>query len=58
MCQMWVEERLAAPASADFPFGGAAGMQDLGAGKYGITSYVDAQNRFGATLRTDYDCTV
>jgi len=30
----------------------------LGGGRYRVQSYVDAQNSFGAMIRTRYDCTV
>jgi hypothetical protein len=44
---------LKSPASADFPFADYS-YRESGDGKYIITSYVDSQNSFGATLRNDY----
>ena len=54
-CENFIESQLLAPASADHPSGGQ-GYIDHGKGKYTITSYVDAQNGFGAMIRTNYRC--
>lgn len=50
-CQ-FVEDRLKAPSSADFPYYEPKYVQDLGSGKYRVQSYVDAQNSFGAKIRS------
>ncbi len=52
--KIYVENHLKSPSSADFPFGGAEGVQDLGGGLYSFSSYVDSQNGFGATIRTNF----
>lgn len=54
--QKKVESMLKAPKSADFPWIiGAVPQKD---GSYGVQSYVDAQNSFGATIRTNFVCKV
>lgn len=58
MCQQFVKGRLRSPASADFPWAHAGRVTALGGGQYRIRSYVDAQNAFGAEVRTDFVCTV
>jgi len=49
-----VENSLKSPSTADFPWGVEA--EALGNSKYGVDSYVDSQNGFGATIRTDFYC--
>jgi hypothetical protein len=58
MCQQFIEERLKAPKSADFPAGYDRFTTDLGDGRYRVKAYVDAQNSFGAEIRTNFECTV
>ncbi len=54
--QDYVKKRLKSPASADFPWSGEDGVSivPLGDQEYRILGYVDAQNSFGAKLRTRY----
>ena len=52
--QIFVEKRLKSPKSADFPFGGYEHVTDLGGGRYQVDSYVDAENSFGANIRTNF----
>ena len=60
VCEEAVKRRLKAPATADFPFGhsnqvrGVVGYTN----RYRLSSYVDAQNSFGANLRTNFVCVV
>ena len=54
-CESFIEADLIAPTTAEHPSGGQ-GYIDHGKGKYTITSYVDAQNTFGAMIRTNYHC--
>ena len=57
MCQQFIEERLKAPGSAKYPvFSEIQMVQDGNA--FTIFSYVDAQNSFGALIRSDYECAV
>jgi hypothetical protein len=56
MSQQFLKDRLKAPSTAKFPLYDAACVTDLGDGRYKVTSYVDAQNSFGAMLRTRYVC--
>lgn len=58
MCREFVKNRLRAPATAKF-----AGLSDttsvkLDDGSFLVRSYVDAQNGFGALIRTYYRCQV
>ena len=46
-----VEQRLFNPASADFPSGHAARVKYLRENAYRLTSYVDAGNMYGGTIR-------
>ena len=54
--QFAVEEELVSPKSADFAFGGAQKhTKYLGGGRYRIQSYVDSENVFGGTIRTEFE---
>lgn len=61
ICQNFVEDRLVAPSTAEFPWGPNS-QKTLKNGpdqyKFRIRSYVDAENRMGANIRKDYTCTV
>jgi hypothetical protein len=55
MAQQFVEQRLKAPSSAGFPWGTRdSQINNIGGCVYVVTSYVDAQNSFGAKIRTNY----
>ncbi len=53
----YVENVLKSPSTADFPLLDYR-FFDLGNQKYKIVSYVDAQNSFGAQVRTNYSVTL
>ncbi|QDY06166.1 hypothetical protein FJK98_02470 [Micromonospora sp. HM134] len=54
VCQDFVKKRLKAPASAEF-----TGITHTGYGSdYTVTGSVDAQNTFGATIRSTFTCQV
>lgn len=56
-CRDFVKARLKAPATADFSsLSGSA--TSAGNNKYVVHAYVDAQNGFGANIRTTYTCSV
>lgn len=55
-CQSAVTARLKAPSTATFADGQIA--TDDGEGNWTVRGRVDAQNSFGAMLRTYYTCTV
>lgn len=55
-CQDLVKGRLKAPATADFPTFPTHSTGMGGDGLVVIRSYVDAQNGFGAMLRTNFRC--
>ncbi len=58
MMEKFVKDRLKSPSTAEFP-GVFDGQQDhvttLPDNKYQISSYVDSQNAFGATIRTEFN---
>jgi hypothetical protein len=53
-CENFVKDRLKAPSTADFGDRDVSGS----AGTYTVTSTVDADNSFGAKLRSNYTCQV
>lgn len=53
-CQTLVEKSLKSPATADMPF--AQPIVDTENSIFTVHSYVDAQNSYGAILRTNYAC--
>lgn len=55
MCEKFVKDRLRAPSTAKFPLLSDA-IDSLGSGRYRVRSHVDAQNGFGATIRSEYVC--
>lgn len=55
MAQDFVTQQLKAPASAQFPSPTTDNCQTAQDGnKWFVTSYVDAQNSYGALIRSDY----
>ena len=56
MSQTFVKKRLKSPSTADFPYMSSEGVSVFYQGecKHQIFAYVDAQNSFGAMLRTEY----
>lgn len=59
--QVYVQSQLKAPATAKFPYSGDASavkVTDLGGNVAEVTAYVDAQNSFGAMIRTHYTATL
>jgi hypothetical protein len=53
-CRQFVEDRLTAPATADFSDETVTSLD--GGKRFRISGSVDSQNSFGATLRADYEC--
>ena len=62
VCTQFVEERLKAPGTASFrnyfEDDGEVTVTGVGDGPYTVRSSVDAQNSFGAEIRTDFTCIV
>jgi hypothetical protein len=56
--QEYVKARLKAPSTADFQSLFTADVRNLGSGKYQVISWVDAQNGFGAQIRTHFICSL
>ena len=57
-CQDFVERQLRAPATADFPPARQATVTQQGSNAYRVSSHVDAENAFGAMIRSQWTCTV
>jgi hypothetical protein len=51
-CEAAIKERLKAPSTADF------NSSAVGGGTWTVTGTVDAENSFGAKVRTNYQCSV
>jgi hypothetical protein len=58
MAQDFVSSKLKAPATAKFPTFSNDFVTFLGDNRYRISAYVDAQNSYGATIRTHFSCVV
>lgn len=60
VCKQFVRDRLRAPTTAKWrdPFGDQVFYSGDGAGPIAVTASVDSQNGFGASLRSEYTCTV
>lgn len=57
LCERAVKRTLKAPSTADFPWAGG-NVAIAGPREAIFTSYVDAQNGFGAMIRTNYVCSL
>ncbi|GEM_PF-1438585 len=57
-CQRYVKRELLAPATADFASYGETRVLHHRDGMYSVGSYVDADNVFGAKIRTQYRCVI
>lgn len=57
-CHQFVEDRLKSPGSADFPSFGEHQVATVSEQQWRVSSYVDAENSFGASLRTDWTCEI
>jgi len=58
--ESFVKKNLKSPSTAEFPGWSIAEkhVKYLSSNKYSIESYVDSQNSFGATIRTNFSCTI
>lgn len=54
VAEKFVRERLRSPSTAEFPPGTSQCRTSHNGGVWTVRSYVDAQNAFGAMLRSDY----
>jgi hypothetical protein len=50
--EKWVKDRLVSPSTAKFPSIKTEHVTRYAGNKYRINSYVDSQNKMGATIRT------
>lgn len=64
MCEKFVKNRLKSPGTADFPgvtdddYAKTKVLSNAKPWKYKVTGVVDSQNGYGATVRSNYVCTV
>ncbi len=58
MSQEFVKNSLKAPSTAKFPTINKSSSKAIGNCQFQVASYVDAQNGFGAMLRTHYTATI
>lgn len=60
LCQRQVRDRLRAPSTASFPFSNNAAIStiDRNSSRFIVRSHVDAENAFGATIRTKWVCEI
>ena len=54
-CERAVETQLVSPGSADFSGALGSDISENG-GSYTVIGYVDSENSFGASLRSDFTC--
>lgn len=54
MAESAVKDKLRAPSTADFPWYSEFKVRSEGDNVFTISSYVDAQNGFGAMIRSDF----
>ena len=54
MSQVFVQQQLKAPSTAEFARMSQATITDLGGGRWRVTAYVDSENGYGAMLRLSY----
>lgn len=57
VCQQFVDERLKAPSTSDYPSIDDASITHRGR-TWEVVAYVDAENGFGANIRVPFTCTV
>lgn len=58
MCERFVEEALKAPSTARFQPIHQMDVMQLAGSEFLVNGYVDAQNGFGAMIRTQFNCQV
>ena len=58
VCQDFIEDRLKAPSTAEYPSGYSQYTTKLSSVRFRVDAFVDAQNSFGAMIRNEFSCTV
>lgn len=53
-----MKDRLSAPSTAEFPWDYDQYLESHAGQEYTFDAYVDAENKLGGTVRTEYTCTV
>ncbi|GAA0082983.1 hypothetical protein [Clostridium sp. CTA-6] len=54
----YVEDELKSPSTAEFPSASEAKITKLGKDEYKIESYVNAENSFGAKVKSTFSCRI
>jgi hypothetical protein len=57
ICKQFLEKRLKAPSTADYPMLSETNRSLVG-NIFTVTAFVDSQNSFGAMIRTNFYCQV
>ncbi|MBF0352282.1 MAG: zinc ribbon domain-containing protein [SAR324 cluster bacterium] len=57
-CESFVKKNLKAPSTAQFASYSEVKISGYGDGPWTVIGYVDAQNSFGAKIRSTYTCTI
>lgn len=57
-CHQFVEQQLKSPSSADFPSFPDHQVTKVGDQEWKVSAWVDADNSFGAKLRTNWTCDI
>lgn len=57
-CRMYIEKSLKAPSTAKFQSESTGTVYDNGNGNYEVSMWVDADNSFGAHIRSTFYCKV
>lgn len=58
MCREFVQRRLKAPTTAEFPWSYDDKIKQLSENQFRAVAYVDAKNAMGVPLRAEFTCTV
>jgi hypothetical protein len=57
-CHQFVEDRLKLPDTADFPGFSDHQVTETGAQRWRVEAWVEGENSFGGTVRTDWTCEI
>ena len=57
-CQRFVEQRLVSPGTAEFERASQVRISSQPGNRWIARSYVDSQNRMGATIRSNWTCDI
>jgi hypothetical protein len=57
-CHQFVEQQLKLPDTADFPSFPHHQVAETGTQQWRVSAWVEAENSFGGTVRTDWSCEI